>query len=240
MGTMNLLLFAMCLLAANPQAQTPQDTERSFEPLFDGKTLNGWRGLNRPDAPKGWSAKDGALTYTPGIEGGDLLTADEYSDFELRLDWKIAPGGNSGIMYRVNEHADMAPVNGPEYQLLDDANAPDGRNPLTTAGSCYALYKPSQKVVKPANEWNTARIVCKGNHVEHWLNGVKIVEYELGSADWNQRVKNSKFADWQGFATYRKGHIVFQDHGFVVAFRNIRIAVPNPTQPQSGAAAQSR
>jgi len=222
---MNLVLSLVCLvslLAPGPTLSAKEKRE-GFKLIFDGKTMDGWRGCKRADAPKGWSAKDGALTYTPGIEGGDIITAAEYANFELRLEWKIAQGGNSGIMYRVNEDADGAPENGAEYQILDDARHPDGHSPFTSAGSCYALYKPLKSVVKPAGEWNATRIVCKGNHVEHWLNGVKIVEYEVGSADWNKRVKESKFVDWKGFGTYPTGHITLQDHGAVVAYRNIRI-----------------
>jgi hypothetical protein len=189
--------------------------------LFDGRTTAGWRGYKRADMPRGWQVVDGALTRVE--RAGDIVTADEFGDFELALEWKISPGGNSGIMYRVTEDADATYETGPEMQVLDDARHPDGQSPLTSAGALYGLYPAPRGVVRPAGEWNAARIVVRGNHVEHWLNGVKTVDAEIGSDDWNRRVADSKFSQWPGFAKASRGHIALQDHGDWVAYRNIRV-----------------
>src|SRR5262249_60222454 len=135
----------------------------------------------------------------------------------------IAEGGHSCLMYRVSEKFGVPYESGPEYQLLDNAKHSDGKNPLTSAASCYALYAPSKDETKPVGEWNKTRLVVNGHHVEHWLNGKKVVEYELGSADWNKRVKASKFKDLPKFGKEAKGHIDLQDHGNRVEFRNIKI-----------------
>jgi hypothetical protein len=154
---------------------------------------------------------------------GDLITDDEFGDFELALEWKVSEGGNSGIMYRVVDAHEATYQSGPEMQVLDDARHPDGRSRLTAAGAAYGLYPAPAGVVKPAGEWNQVRIVVKGGHVEHWLNGRKVVEYELWSPDWKARVANSKFAQWPSYGLAKKGHIALQDHGDRVAYRNIRV-----------------
>jgi hypothetical protein len=155
--------------------------------------------------------------------GGDIITTRQYGDFELQLEWKISPGGNSGIMYRVTEDAEATYETGPEMQVLDDARHADGGSPLTSAGSCFGLYPAPRGVVKPAGEWNAARILVRGSHVEHWLNGVKLLEYELGSEDWAARVAGSKFGQWPGYGKAARGYIALQDHGDEVAYRNIKL-----------------
>ncbi len=194
-----------------------------FQFLFDGSSLSSFRGYKRTDMPKGWVIADGIMAYVPGVEGGDVMTKEQYGDFDLRLEWKISEGGNSGVIYHVMETKNATFETGMEMQVLDDARHGDGKNPLTSAGSAYALYAPSQKVVLQANEWNSIRILSKGKHVEHWMNGAKILEYEKDSADWKERVAKSKYKDWNEFGMYATGHIAFQDHGEVVAYRNIRI-----------------
>ena len=158
---------------------------------------------------------------------GDIITRESFKDFDLRLEWKISEGGNSGIMYRVSETGegtDATYLTGPEYQLLDDVKAADNKTTMTRAGALYGIYPaPDASPVKPAGEWNEARIVLRGNRIEHWLNGQKIVDAEMGSEDWNQRLAASKFATWPRFAKEAEGHIALQDHGNVVSFRNIRI-----------------
>jgi hypothetical protein len=171
--------------------------------------------------PPGWQVVDGALTRVAGA--GDLITRDVFGDFELALEWQVAEGGNSGIMYRVTENTEATYESGPEMQVLDDDRHADGRSRLTAAGSVYGLYPAPAGVVKPAGEWNTVRIVARGRHVEHWLNGAKVVEYELGSADWKARVAGSKFEGWPQFGRAKSGHIALQDHGDRVAYRDIRI-----------------
>jgi hypothetical protein len=192
-------------------------------PLFDGTSLAGWRGYRSATPPAGWHIVDGALVRAG--PGGDIMTADTFGNFELALEWKVAPGGNSGIFYRVTEEGQATYETGPEMQVLDDERHADGRSRLTSAGSLYGLYAAPAGVVKPVGEWNTARIVVNGNHVEHWLNGVKTVDAEIGSADWNERVANSKFRNWRGFGRASRGHIALQDHGDWVAYRNIKIRV---------------
>ena len=189
--------------------------------LFDGRSLDQWRGYRRDQVPAGWQAVDGALTRVAGA--GDLITRDVFADFELELEWMVAEGGNSGIMYRVTEEADETYQTGPEMQVLDDARHPDGGSRLTAAGAAYGLYPAPVGAVKPAGEWNAVRIVVRGSHVEHWLNGVEVAAYELGSPDWEARVAGSKFRKWSRYGRAAAGHIALQDHGDRVAYRNIRI-----------------
>ncbi|MBS1728304.1 MAG: DUF1080 domain-containing protein [Armatimonadetes bacterium] len=208
---------------ANYSVMSAEEKAEGFKFLFDGSSMDAFRGYNRKDLPKGWVIADGVLAYVPGVEGGDIITKEQYGDFELRMEWKISEGGNSGIMYHVQEGKGATFETGIEMQVLDNARHSDGKNPLTSAGSAYGLYAPTQKVVLPADQWNRVRIVCKGNHVEHWLNGVKVVEYEKDSPDFKDRLAKSKFKDWADFAKFSTGYIALQDHGDTVAFRNIRI-----------------
>lgn len=190
--------------------------------LFDGTSLAGWHNFATPGAPaQGWSAINGVLTRTG--EGGDLATDREYENFELELEWKVGPRGNSGVIYRIDPTAEVTYSSGPEMQVLDNDRHPDGRNPLTSAGANYALHAPPAGVVKAATLWNAARLVVNGRHVEHWLNGVKVVEYELGSADWEARRRLSKFATSERYGRAPRGLIALQDHGDRVEYRNIRL-----------------
>ena len=193
-----------------------------WRPLFDGKTTSGWRGYKSQEVPAGWAIKDGVLLKEG--KSSDLVTKDQYGDFELEFDWKLAPGGNAGVLYRGTEEYDHIYWSAPEYQLLDDAGHADGKNRLTSAGSAYALYPPPAGVVKAAGEWNSSRIVARGAHVEHWLNGKKVVEYELWSPDWEAKVKASKFKDWPNYGRSKSGYIAIQgDHNGVLALRNVQI-----------------
>ena len=189
--------------------------------LFDGKTSNGWRGYRSGQMSAGWQVVDGALTRVG--DATDIITREQFADFELTLEWKVAPGGNSGIMFRITEEYDESYKSGPELQVLDDAGHADARSPFTAAGSDYALYPASPGAVGPAGAWNQVRMVVNGSHVEYWLNGINTVEYELWSPDWEARVKASKFAQWPSFGRARQGHIALQDHGDWVAYRNIKI-----------------
>jgi hypothetical protein len=196
-------------------------TQPGWTVLFDGSSTNAWRAYQKPDLPSGWQIVDGALTRVG--EGGDIITRDQFGDFELELEWKLAPKGNSGIMFRVTEVDSNTYRTGPEMQVLDDAGHQDGKNRLTSAGSNYGLHAAPAGVVKPVGEWNQARLLVRGAHVEHWLNGQKVVEYELWSPDWEAKVKASKFNAWPGYGRATRGHIALQDHGDWVAYRNIRI-----------------
>ena len=190
--------------------------------LFDGTTTAGWRGYKQSAVPTGWSVVDGTLTKTG--PAGDIITREKYRDFELEVDWKISTGGNSGIFYRGTEEYDHIYWSAPEFQLLDDAHAPDGKSRLTSAGADYALYPSPAGIVKPAGEWNHTRIVVRGRHVEHWLNGKKLLSYELESPDWARRVKGSKFAAWPNYGKASDGYIGIQgDHPGTLTLRNIKI-----------------
>jgi hypothetical protein len=193
-----------------------------WTPLFDGRTTNGWRGYREQTMPAAWHVVDGTLAKSG--ETSDIITTGEYGDFELELEWKLSPGGNAGVFYRATEEYEHPYWSGPEYQLLDDAGHPDGKSRLTAAGSDYGLYPSPAGIVKPAGEWNSSRIVVKGSHVEHWLNGRKLLEYELGSPDWEAKVRASKFAEWPNYGRAAKGHIAIQgDHDGSLAIRNVRI-----------------
>jgi hypothetical protein len=221
------LSTAPILTAGGPHAQqppnslTPAEQADGWQLLFDGAALKGWRGFKSAAPPSGWKAVDGALTRVD--RGGDLITVDQYGDFELRLEWKIARGGNSGIMFHVTEGANQTYETGPEMQVLDNGGHADGKDPVTSAGSNYALHAPIRDVTRPIGEWNEVRLLVRGPHVEHWLNGVKLLEYELWSPDWEARVQASKFKTMPGYGRARRGHIALQDHGDRVSYRNIRI-----------------
>ncbi len=206
-----------------PNVLSSDELAEGFRPLFDGATTSGWRGFRRATMPEGWAAVDGALTRVG--RGGDIVTVDEYENFELRLEWRLGEGGNSGIMYRVSEDYEAPYHSGPEMQVLDDARHADGRNRLTSAGSNYGLHAAPPGVVRPPGEWNAVRLVVNGAHVEHWLNDVKVVEYELWTDEWRRLVQASKFAQWPGYGMSRRGRIDLQDHGDRVEYRSIRIRV---------------
>ncbi len=190
--------------------------------LFDGHTMAGWRGYKSDAMPAGWSVVDGTLMKRDPV--GDIITREQFGDFELEMDWRIARGGNAGIFYRATEEFEHPYWTGPEYQLLDDANARDGGNRLTSAGAAYGLYPSPAGIVKAAGEWNTARILARGAHVEHWLNGTKLLEYELWSPEWEAKLKASKFGEWPRYGRIRSGHIAVQgDHEGELSLRNIRI-----------------
>jgi hypothetical protein len=214
---------AACARQTNTAPSPTQAGGAGWRSLFDGKTTAGWRGFRQTTIPAGWQVVDGALTRVG--QGGDIVSTEKYANFELTLEWKVAPGANSGIMYRVTEDTNFTYYSGPEMQVLDDERHADGKSRLTAAGSDYALYPSPPGVVHTAGEWNAIRLVVNGNHVEHWLNGVKVVEYELGSADWEKRVADSKFKQWPQYGRAKSGYIALQDHGDWVAYRNIKIKV---------------
>ncbi len=225
-----LLLLIVPQLAPGAAGSTPAPADGEWRALFDGRTLDGWRGYGSAAPGPGWIVEDGAIVLDVGpdtdtVTAGDLITVERFGNFELELEWKIEPGGNSGLFFGVREipRHDAAWASGVEMQILDDERHPDGNSPLTSAGACYALYAPVADVVRPAGEYNEVRLVVDNRRVEHWLNGVRIVEYVIGSDDWNARVADSKFADRWHFARYRHGHIGLQDHSDRVWFRNIRI-----------------
>ena len=206
--------------AMSQQPNTLSDAERreGWRLLFDGTNLNAWREYKGDAIAPAWRVVDGNIVKNVPTE--DIVTREQFGDFELAFDWKIAPKGNSGVMYRVTEDGDETYWSGPEYQVLDNSR---GERSLEQAGSLYALYAPVGAVTKPVGEYNQGRIVIRKGHVEHWLNGVKVVAYQLGSDDFKARVAGSKFKAWPMFAKGAKGHIALQNHGDAVAYRNIKI-----------------
>jgi hypothetical protein len=207
---------------STPNTLTARERADGWTLLFDGQTTTGWRGYKQQTMPAGWSVQNGTLTKSTETE--DIVTTGEYGDFELDVDWKIGTEGNSGIFYRGTEEYDHVYWSAPEFQLLDDANAPDGKSRLTAAGSDYGLYPSPAGIVKPAGEWNTTRIIVKGAHVEHWLNGKKLLSYELWGPSWSAKVKKSKFAPYANYGMAKKGLIAIQgDHPGVLALRNIKL-----------------
>ena len=192
-----------------------------WQPLFDGASTRGWHNAGKTGIDPRWQAIDGALVLTaPG--GGDIVSDAQFDDFELELEWQLAPGGNSGLFYRAMD-ADPVWQRAAEYQLLDDAAAEDRFVPSHRAGAVYDLVAPESAVLRPAGEYNHARVIACGPQVEHWLNGVRVAAYTVGSDDWKQRLAASKFAGQPDFAAARGGHIGLQDHGAVVRMRNARV-----------------
>ena len=190
--------------------------------LFDGKIVNGLRGYKQSGFPDSWEVVDGTLKTIPG-HGVDLISEEVYKNFELELEWKVPEGGNSGIFYFATEEGDYIWQSAPEMQVLDDEKHTDGENTLTSAGALYAMIAPSTSVVNPVGSFNQVRIKVKDNHVEHWLNGTKIVEYVYGSDMMWDLVAKSKFSTMPQFAKASEGHIGLQgDHG-VIWYKNIRI-----------------
>jgi 3-keto-disaccharide hydrolase len=208
-------------VAERTNTLSAEEREAGWELLFDGSTMNGWRGYNRDDLSGGWDAQDGMLTRTG--EGGDIITERQFSDFELTVEWRVETSGNSGIFYRVAEGEERIYHSAPEMQVLDDGGHRDGQDPLTSAGANYGLHAAPRGVVNAAGEWNVARIVVEGSHVEHWLNGERMVEYDLGSPEWEELVANSKFGEWPAYGRAERGHIGLQDHGDPVWYRNMKI-----------------
>jgi Domain of Unknown Function (DUF1080) len=211
-----LTAAALVLVAATASPATAQSKWHNLT------TLSAWRGYKSQALPKGWTASGGTITKSGSAD--DIVSKNQYGDFELDLDWKLAPGGNAGVFYRGTEEYDKIYWSAPEYQLLDDAKHPDGKSRLTAAGAAYGLYPSPAGVVKPAERWNSTRIIVRGNHVEHWLNGKKVVAYDLKSPDWEAKVKASKFSAYPNYGRAARGLIAIQgDHDGTLSLRNIRI-----------------
>ena len=235
-----LLATAGCLLAiacSNPVPSDNQLTKKEirdgWQLLFDGKTMNGWRRIYTDSPPKfGWRVEDGCLIVeaSKGGEssyGGDLITIKEYSDFDFTFDFKLTPNANSGIKYFVNESIGDPNSGygfGPEYQVLDDAVVVNSPTLGGYVGGLYELIDaPATKKVNPMGEWNSGRIVSKNRNVEHWLNGEFMLGYTLGSDEFKALIQNSKFKNKEGYAAQAKGHILIQDHGCMVSYKNLKI-----------------
>ncbi|MBZ4676207.1 MAG: hypothetical protein JG782_826 [Anaerophaga sp.] len=235
-----LILLIPLLMACNqPQNQlTQEEKSEGWQLLFDGSTTNGWHMFNGPDTITGWIVEDQCLIALGkgGDIGGDIVTDRQYKNFELKWDWKISPQGNSGVMYHVIEDERFgAPyLTGPEYQMIDDLDFPQELADWQLTGADYAMYPadPEAKIIKPAAEWNTSRIVFDNGHVEHWLNGAKIVEFEAWNDEWFKLKNSGKWENAPEYGLARKGLICLQDHGSKTWFRNVKIR-ELPDKPQS-------
>lgn len=206
---------------ATTKGDRPVSNTVVWTPLLDA-TMSQWRAWKADAMSAGWNVAGDVLSKDGPV--ADLQSRAQYANFELEFDWMVGEVGNAGIFYRVTEEYDKPYWSGPEYQLLDDARHPDGQDRLRTAGAAYALYAGPKDVVKPAGQWNTARIVVAGNFVEHWLNGQQVVQYELGSADWLAKVKASKFTEFPNYGLAKRGFLSIQgDHSGTLSIRAMRI-----------------
>ncbi|MDL5048886.1 DUF1080 domain-containing protein [Oscillatoria amoena NRMC-F 0135] len=231
-----LVLLPSCEIRKQPKNPvepsnflTEVEKTEGWDLLFDGSSLKGWRIFkNLPN--NSWEVQDGTLHCKSFLDGAenlrsDLITSKEYENFELTFQWKISYQGNSGVLFRVSEDYEQAYASGPEYQVIDDIGYPGDLPDENKAAANFAMHAPTEASPSPTGDWNDARLVVQGDHIEHWLNGSKVVEYDLSSEDWNRRRNASKWKDFPGYASFRKGYIALQDHGNEVWFRNIKIRV---------------
>jgi hypothetical protein len=220
-----------------PNTLSEAEKAEGWKLLFDGKTTKGWRGFKKDAFPNfGWKVENGAMVVEysgTGEEGhaGDIITEEQYENFHFKVDWKISPGGNSGVFYFVQELDDYEAIwhTAPEMQVIDGFGYEDHHEWAIRlrqiSGALYDLFAPEKAMSKPVGEWNTAEIVVKGSDVEHWLNGKMVVKYQLGSEKLAKRIEGSKFKKYDAFMKAKKGHIGLQDHGENVMYRNIKIKI---------------
>ena len=220
LNALALAFFSQVAFAQAPPAKAKTQV------LFDGKTTKGWHTYLKPTAAPAWEVVDGALQLNPQAPGqGDLVTDGEYENYELTLEWKISPAGNSGIIFGVHEDPAFPATyeTGIEMQVLDNKGAEDNKKANHLAGSLYDMQAPAKDVAKPAGEWNLVKLRKQSGHLTFFLNTVKIVDVQMGSPEWKALVESSKFKTWKNFGAYPKGHIALQDHDHKVAFRAIKI-----------------
>lgn len=208
---------------------TAEEESQGWKLLFNGRNLDGWRTFRNKPADS-WTVDSASGTIhclgsktDKSDKRADLITKDQFENFELSVDWKLAPQGNSGILYMVNEDHEASYKSGPEYQLIDDNNFPEKLEDWQKTGANYAMGGPLVAAAKPIGEWNNTRIIVNGNHVEHWLNGQKTAEYEIGSPEWTKLKQTGKWKDAPGYAAKKKGHLCLQDHGSEIWFKNVKI-----------------
>jgi 3-keto-disaccharide hydrolase len=212
---------AVTLPAVPANVLADDERQAGFEPLFDGRTLDGWRSYRQDGPPqKGWAVRDGAIEHSAGGGGGDLITTGQFGDFDLRFQWRVASGANSGVIWHVLETESETYMTGPEYQVFDDLGA--HIDPRHGAGALYDLAPNTGAPLRAAGRWNEGRIVVQDGRVQHWLNGVRLLDLPCRGAEWQAMVAASKFKDWP-FGRADKGHIALQDHGDEVAYRSLRI-----------------
>ena len=228
-GLIALCIFSSCSQDIQDNSLSIQEKKDGWVLLFDGETTNGWRGYNMSEMPSAWKAIDGLLMSAGegGDIGGDIITVDKYENFDLSLDWKLAPEGNSGILYHVVEGKDLHATyySGPEYQLIDDFGFPGGVTPMNSTGADYAMTPAdtTQKELNQTGEWNTSRVVFDHGKVEHYLNGKKIVEFTAWDEEWDEKVAKGKWKNFPAYGKAKTGYISLQDHGSKIWFKNIKI-----------------
>lgn len=216
-----------CLSQESLNTLTKQEKKDGWKLLFDGKDMNGWRTYkNKPS--NSWEVLNGELHCKGSVtdrsdKRSDLITRNQFDNFELTLEWKISKAGNSGVMYHVTEDYDAAYLSGPEYQLIDDEGFPEKLEDWQKTGADYAMYTTTSRPTKPVGEYNLTKIVVKGSHREYWLNGVKMLEFEAWTPEWNKRKLEGKWKDAPGYGMAKTGYICLQDHGSEIWFRNIKI-----------------
>lgn len=237
--SLSIVLIVMCSCtstketsSANQQPNTlsMKEKKEGWMLLFDGQTTNGWHTYNKTGVTPTWKVIDGALTFDPKARsqggGGDIVTDDEFEDYEFTTEWKISEGGNSGIIFNIKEDKKFADTynTGIEMQVLDNIKASDNKKPNHLAGLLYDLTGTAElSKPKPVGEWNLVKIIQKKGHLTFYFNGIKTLDIQQGSDEWKNLVSNSKFKSWPNFATTPKGKIAFQDHAHEVAFRNVKI-----------------
>ena len=225
-----IIAFAVTTMSFNSDKKQKDNTlskkekKQGWVLLFDGETTNGWRNYKNREAD-GWAVANGELycKETGVTKRADLITVNKYENYELLIDWKITPKHNSGIIYMVTEDNGASYESGPEYQLIDDTGYPSKLSDKQLSGGNYDMHAPTAKVVKPVGEYNHTKIVINKGHVEHWLNGTKVVDYQLWTSEWEQLKAQSKWKDVKTYGMSKEGHIALQDHGGGVAFKNIKL-----------------
>jgi len=214
-------LSGLCLVSLTSACVIAKEEVVDGLVLFDGSSLDAWRSFKQPEVGPNWVIQDGALVCTGG--GADLITREEFDNFSLEFEWKVSAGANSGVMYHVTEAEGETYISGPEYQVLDNATLGESGDLRTSASSNYALHAPYEDYTRPVGEWNEGRIDVDGNSVRHYLNGSNSVHFSQWTPSWEALVKDSKFGAWPAYGRSRTGHIVLQDHGGGVSYRNIRV-----------------
>ncbi|HCC69817.1 MAG TPA: DUF1080 domain-containing protein [Bacteroidales bacterium] len=221
-------ILSSCQPGPKDNKLTREEKKEGWKLLFDGKTTDGWRGYNMTEIPSAWKVVDGTLMSAGegGDIGGDIITIDKYENFDLKIDWKLAPGGNSGILYHVMEGPGLKSTyfSGPEYQLIDDIGFPGGVTPHNSTGADYAMTPAdtTQKELNPVGQWNSSRIIFDNGKVIHYLNGKKIVEFTAWNDEWEEKVNKGKWKNYPAYGKAKSGHIGLQDHGSKIWFKNIK------------------
>ena len=211
------------MVATGDNTLTAEEKEAGWELLFDGNVIDKWRVYKR-DTMSGWEVKDGEMVAL-GIESADIISKDQFENFELKVDWKVSKGGNSGIFFNVVEDTAYSAVyqTGPEYQIVDDYEFPEPLKEWQKAAANYGMHAASKQVSKGANEYNSSMIRVENGHVTHWLNGEQVVEYDLWTPEWEAKIQESKWKEHPDYGKAKSGHLALQDHGNVIWFKNIKV-----------------